>query len=170
MHHLALAVLLAAAAPADARARTVPITPQIGEVHIGAAALRLFSVGGRFTRFEGTLTYDPAELGRCSVALTVDVASLVSSSAVARREMILGPEFLDAARYPYLRFEGRCQGTEVEGSLSMHGVTRPLRLEAEWQERRVVVSGRLLRALWGIGGRPLVVGPMIRIRVVAGLS
>jgi polyisoprenoid-binding protein YceI len=159
------AAVLAGAAGA-APVETVPLSPASSKVHLRAYALGLVSLNGNFTRFDGTLRFDPADAASCTAALTVDVASLTMSNPTARAE-IIGPEFLDAARFPTLRFEGKCDTTGVDGMLMMHGVLRPVRLKMSWDRQDVTVVTSLRRADWGITAKPLLVGATVRIRVEA---
>ena len=44
----------------------------------------------------------------------------------ARTAQALGPAMLDAARFPTMRFDGRCAGAGVSGALDLHGTTGKL--------------------------------------------
>ena len=60
---------------------------------------RLLAIDFNFTAFQGTLSYDPTDRARCEASLTATVASLVASKANIR-DIIVGFDFLDAARFP----------------------------------------------------------------------
>ncbi len=170
MRALVLACLVLSASPAVSRTLTVPLLPQSSEVALRASAFGLFSMEGRFARFAGTLTYDPAAPERCAAAIRVDVASLMMAQA-APRATILGPEFMDVAQYPILSFEGRCDASGmVDGMLTMRGESHALRLRLSREGQQIIVTGGLRRAEWGMGARPFLVGPVIHIRVSTALS
>ena len=125
MSFVALAVLtprFAAGAP-----RTVRLAPPTATLALRAYAMGLLPIDSRFTRFDGSLTYDPAPPGRCTASLTAFTDSLENANP-AMRETILGPEFLDAAHFPTLTFSGTCAAAEVvTGTLSLRGSPAPSR-------------------------------------------
>ncbi len=161
---LLLAPTLAAATP-----RTLRLAPPAATLTIRAYAMGLVPIDAQFARFEGTLTYDPAQNGRCTAMLTAQVDSLQTTDATMR-DTILGPDFLDTARFPTLAFTGVCTspGT-AEGRLTMRGVTRPLGTTLAWTQHGVVTQADVRRSLWGMDARPFMVGPVIRIRLTAAL-
>ncbi|MBN8907454.1 MAG: YceI family protein [Rhodospirillales bacterium] len=166
---LALMVLLLLAPGLAAAPLTVALQPPAASVAFRAYGLGLFPLDGKFTRFDGILTYDPENRGQCRVRLQVEVASLVMSDPSLRDDLV-GPEFMDAARFPSLRFEGQCEKDAVSGQLSLHGVTRPFALDLDWQPAAVTAQGRLRRAAWGMTARPLVGGKTVRITVQVPLA
>lgn len=164
-----LIVPLLAFGPANAAPRMLRLAPPGAALGIGAYAMGLVPISARFDRFDGSLTYDPAQPGRCSATLNARVASLEASSA-ATRATILGPAFLDAGRFPILAFTGTCSDAEtIEGSLTLRGVTRKLAMRLTWGPHGLVAEGHVRRRLWGMDAKPLLVGPVIRIRLTAEL-
>jgi polyisoprenoid-binding protein YceI len=52
-----------------------------------------------------------------------------------RNAMVRSARFLDASRYPLMIFDSeRCQGSEITGTLTAHGVTRPVTLALQTLE------------------------------------
>jgi polyisoprenoid-binding protein YceI len=149
-----------------AAAAQLNIEPAAGRaaVEIRTYGLGLLPVDGRFTRFHGRFSYDPANHAVCSVALRVDVTSIATDSATAG-EMMLGPDFLDATRFPELAYDGACGATGLTGMLTMRGVTRPFGLTLDWGKHVVTAVGRLRREDWGMTARRLLVGSTVRITV-----
>jgi len=89
---------------------------------------------GRFPGVAGTFTFDPEEWSASHVEATLDVASLYLGDEKWEQKM-LSDEFLDAKRYPQMRFvservetTGKDTG-KVHGQLTLHGTTRPVVLE-----------------------------------------
>ena len=161
---LLLAPTLAAAAP-----RTLPLAPPDATLAIRAYGMGFVPLEAQFARFTGTLTYDPAQRGQCVASLTAQVDSLTTDNTAAR-DTILSAEFLDAARYPTLSFTGACTSAQAaQGRLTMRGVTRPLDAALEWTPHSLVTKADIRRALWGMTARPLMVGPVIRMRLTARL-
>jgi polyisoprenoid-binding protein YceI len=147
----------------------IAISPEAASVGIRAYRLGVFPLDGKFQRFHGWLTYDPANHGDCRVELYVEVASLTMSSP-GMLQRILGPEFLDAARYPSLAFQGACAGEGLDGRLAMHGVSRPFALALTWQHQLVNAVGSLRRGDWGMTALPILAGPTVRIDVSVRLT
>ncbi len=158
-----LAPVLAVAAP-----RSFRLEPPSATMVIRAYGMGVVPTDANVGRFDGVLTYDPARPGQCSATLTAQVGSVQTSASM--RETILGPDFLDVARFPTLAFTGTCTGPEtMAGNLTMRGVTRPLSMRLEWEPHNLVATGSLQRAQWGMVAKPVVVGREIRIRVATTL-
>ena len=100
----------------------------------------------RFERYQGR--YDGT-----SVRFTLEANSLQvlddwkpASGALAKiREVALGKEVLDAARFPEIRFEAPAAGgTPVQGQLTVRGVTKPCVVEVarsgNWLEGMATVK------------------------------
>ncbi|MGA9868526.1 MAG: YceI family protein [Acetobacteraceae bacterium] len=166
-----LAALLALTPPpAVGATRTVHLAPPDATLTIRAYMIGLLPITARFTRFEATLTYDPAMPARCAATLTAFTNSLESANARAR-EAILGPDFLDAARFPTLTFTGMCAAAgALGGTLTLRGVARPLAMRLDWTVDGVAAEGDMHRALWGMTAKPFLVGPTIRLDLTARLS
>jgi polyisoprenoid-binding protein YceI len=94
---------------------------------------------GRFTDIDAKLDFDPIHLANSRVSVTIDPRSISSDNAPSGfLEMLSGKDWLDADKYPQMAF--RSKTVEVTGSntfrirgeLTMHGVTRPVVLEATY--------------------------------------
>lgn len=90
---------------------------------------------GKFTRSSGTVTIDrAAKTG--TVDVTIDTASVDTGNDKLDKHL-QSPEFFDATKYSTVTYKGtkiRFEGdkpVEVIGTLTMHGVTRPLNLKIE---------------------------------------
>jgi polyisoprenoid-binding protein YceI len=96
----------------------------------------------RFTHFEATLQFDPARLAASHVEVTVDAASIETDFPDPRKldfnEQLRGPQWLDVATHPQMVFRSRRvvltgkQTFRIEGDLTLHGVTRPVSLDARY--------------------------------------
>lgn len=168
---LALAALAAAVPLGSARAapQRLEIGPPAAEIGMRAYALGMLPVDGTFTRFAGVVSYDTDQPGRCSVRLRIETASL-SMPNQAIRDDVVSPAFLDAEAFPVLGYEGSCAPHAVRGSLTLHGQTHPLELALEEDAPRLVATGRIRRAEWGITGHSLSTGSTVRIRVTLPLT
>lgn len=124
--------------------------------HMGIATVR-----GKFNSFEGTL-----EIGEEPKAYgTVDVAS-IDTNEEQRDAHLRSPDFFDAETHPKLSFESTAiervdeDAFRITGDLTLHGVTRPVTLEAvvqgtdidPWGNERVglEVVGQINRGDFGM--------------------
>jgi polyisoprenoid-binding protein YceI len=169
MSRAALLCVLLLTVAANAAPRSLPLDPEHAEVAFRAYALGVMPIDGRFTRFRGELIVDPAEPGRCRVALTVEVASLQMQDE-AMRDDTLSSNLLDAAAFPSFAYSGECSANGIAGSLTLHGVTHRLSLRVTHERESFIAQAMLRRADWGITGRPLLAGATVRIRVSTVIS
>ena len=102
--------------------------------------------------FSGVARWDPAVPQQASLRLSIRAASLTvenDTSDKDRREMerAMQQEVLESASYPEIVFESSAASMngngriQIDGSLTLHGVTRPQRVPAQ-----LSVTGDILRA------------------------
>jgi polyisoprenoid-binding protein YceI len=95
-------------------------------------------VRGAFKSYSGVLQLDDAaDFAPRKVSVVVDAAS-IDTAEPKRDEHLKSSDFLDVATWPTFRFESRAiersgQRYRIEGDLTIHGVTRPVTLDAEFQ-------------------------------------
>jgi polyisoprenoid-binding protein YceI len=164
----ALLACLAGAAAASAAPVRLLMAPPSVQVGFRAYGIGMIPIDGHFTRFSGTLTLDDRDPTVCTMDLAAAAASLAMPSQ-AMTEDALGPDLLDVVRFPDFRYAGTCAGGQLDGTLLLHGVSRPLRLAVTVRDGVFEASGLMRRADWGMGARPLLAGPEVRITVRAGL-
>ena len=98
--------------------------------------LGLSNVRGRFNRFDATLTVGET-LADTVVEASIDMSSVDTNQPV-RDTHLLGTDFFSAEEHPLTTFrstEVRATGEgdyALVGELTLHGVTRPLTLEVEF--------------------------------------
>ena len=123
-----LASLALAALPALAGEDTYKIDPVHSEVSFKVGHL-LAKVSGRFTKFEGTIKVDTADISKSSVEVVIDAASLTTDNE-SRDKHLKSPDFFDVAKYPTVTFKSTAvkevaKGKlEVTGDFTLHGVTK----------------------------------------------
>jgi polyisoprenoid-binding protein YceI len=87
---------------------------------------------GKATKTSGTIVLDQAAKTG-TVDITVDAAS-IDFGHQKLNEHAKSPELFDVAKYPTITYQGTFAGfkgdapTEVNGELTMHGVTKPVKL------------------------------------------
>jgi polyisoprenoid-binding protein YceI len=146
--------------------------------HLGIATVR-----GKFEQFEGKLEIG-ADLSSARASGTVQGASINTNDA-GRDEHLRSADFFGIEANPELRFESTAiraldeDTFEIEGELSMNGVTGPVTLRAEvqgtetdpWGNERVglEVTGQLNRTDWNmtfnqaLGSGNLLVGEKVKL-------
>jgi polyisoprenoid-binding protein YceI len=91
-------------------------------------------VRGTFGRWQGTLDFDAADPTRSELDVRIDAAS-IDTREPKRDAHLRSADFFDAEKFPELRFvstsiERAGDGYRVHGALTIHGVTKPVTLEA----------------------------------------
>jgi polyisoprenoid-binding protein YceI len=139
------------------RAEDFHIDEARSHADFGVRLLWLHTVSGRFTAIHGDVYLD--RRGLAIVDVNIDVNSVAMDSARFRR-WVLAPEFFDAQHYPTARFlsepvpfDRLATGGMLDGSLSLRGVVRPLRLQLLPAECAKVDSGACLIEARGVVSR-----------------
>lgn len=123
------------AAPARAAPTNYTVDPTHTSVYFGVSHFERTTVRGRFGKIDGRIVYDPAT-GAGSVDFTVDTDS-VDSGNRSLDGVLRSAQFFDSQNFSFARFQANHFVTDggrlvaIEGSFTLHGVTQPLRLEAD---------------------------------------
>jgi polyisoprenoid-binding protein YceI len=107
----------------------------------------VFKEEGLFQDFSGTLAYSSQDPAKCRIEVTVQSASLDTRNS-GRDKVLRSDDFFDVDKFPTLSFRSTsvkatvAEGFDVEGDLTIHGVTK-----------RVTVPVRVIgaRVMPGIG-------------------
>ena len=88
---------------------------------------------GRFNRFSGGFSHDPADPSANRISVSIDPAS-VDTNHAERDKHLRNPDFLDVEKYPDAGFEstgytGDAESGTLEGMLTLHGVTKPISID-----------------------------------------
>jgi polyisoprenoid-binding protein YceI len=171
---VALAVL--ALAPA-ARAEKETFTFDKAHSELGFKVRHFVSkVGGRFTKFDGTIAIDRANPAASSVNLKIEAASIDTGNP-AREKHLNSPDFFDTAKFPEITFKSTKivakskDVYEVTGDLTMKGVTKPVVLTVTangfandgqgGQKAGFDVTGKLNRKDFGVSWNGIVDGSAV---------
>jgi polyisoprenoid-binding protein YceI len=142
------------------------LDPSHSEVEFKVKHMMISNVSGKFTKFDASLETEGEDFMTAKVSFTADVAS-ISTGADQRDEHLKGGEFFDAAQFPQLKFvAARYENVdndgsyEVYGDLTIHGVTKSVKLDAEfggvikdpWGNTRagITASGKINRKDFGL--------------------
>jgi len=123
---------VAAVAAIAVPAGTWKVDPVHSSVEFHVKHLGIATVKGQFKEFEGTLEVEP---DGSSAYGTVKVAS-VDTREPQRDDHLRSPDFFDVEKHPEIAFQSTTirpideDTFEIEGDLTIHGVTRPITLDA----------------------------------------
>ncbi|GAB3567567.1 YceI family protein [Spirosoma luteolum] len=97
--------------------------------------LMLSEVDGNFKTFDASLQASKADLSDAVIELTADVNS-INTDNERRDGHLKSPDWFDSAKYPTITFKStsfkKVDGKKYKlaGNLTMHGVTKPVTLDA----------------------------------------
>ena len=146
---LALAASGSRSAETSAPPASVPVAPPpAGEyrldkshasVVVRASHMGFSTYTTRFSRFDAQLTFDPGAIAATNVVTTIDAGSFEMDAAPQMcLDIMKGPGMLDTAKFPQIVFKSErvrrtgAKALEISGTLTLHGVTRPIVLEATY--------------------------------------
>jgi polyisoprenoid-binding protein YceI len=95
------------------------------------------NVRGQFNKISAELSFDPADISHSSVEAVID-ASGIYTGIQKRDDHLRSPDFFDVAEYPLITFKSNKAETsgerhfKITGDLTIHGITRPVTLDAEY--------------------------------------
>ncbi len=151
---LPLAILAASLRVATAAEFLVRPGGENKVVFVSKAPMERFE--GKTSHLEGRIEVDPSALGKSiSVHLEVDMATL--DTGIAKRNQHMRDNHLETKKFPRAVFDGativgpadvalvagKPTAFEAEGTFTLHGVTRPVRLRIEATYRPSGKGGRI---------------------------
>lgn len=113
------------------------IDPMHSEVQFKVKHLMVSTVSGQFSQFEGQLLMAADDFEDAKITFSADIDS-ISTGNEQRDGHLKSGEFFDAEQFPKLTFESTGMtktGDDVydlTGNLTLHGVTKPVTLKAEY--------------------------------------
>ena len=175
---LAVTLLASGAAAADPQTRDpakVPAGSYELDPRHASLLVKVPHMGGfsrytmRFRTLSGAFTYDPANWQATKVAITVDHKSIDTEDSIFNKTVA---GYFEPEKYPAITFSSNSLTTgedgkgQLAGELTLHGVTKPVTLDVEFNGvgpgllgagTRMGFSGvgRVKRSEFGVtGGRP----------------
>jgi polyisoprenoid-binding protein YceI len=112
-------------------------------------------VRGHFTKWTADLAFDQADPSKDAVNVSIDVGSIDTREA-QRDGHLKSADFLDAEKYPKITYKSTkvesagAKKYAVTGDLTIHGVTKPVKLDVEelgggkdpWGNQRVAFAAK----------------------------
>lgn len=95
------------------------------------------NVRGQFNKISGEICFDLSDIPRSTVEVTID-ASCIYTGIQKRDDHLRSQDFFDVSRYPFIGFRSNkveAAGDKrltITGDLTIHGITRPVTLDAEY--------------------------------------
>ena len=185
MKQLSLLALLACASLGIAETQTWQIDPNHTASQFSVRHLGISTVRGQFMKTTGTAVYDPADLSKTQIEVTID-ASTVDTRVQMRDNDLRSDHFLDVAKYPTITFKSKKveSGGEgklkITGDLTIHGVTKEVVLDVDGPSRPTPAMGgirigaeattKINRKDFGVNGMPGIVGDEIQITLDVELT
>ncbi len=145
-----LPVLIVSFAASSALAEKFSLDTSHTGIQFTVSHLVVSKVKGRFDKFDGTFDFDEKSQKIDNVMVNIDADS-INTNEKDRDKDLRSPHFLDVTKFPKISFKStktnykNLKPTEVEGNLTIHGVTKPVTLTVEykgavtdpWGNRRV---------------------------------
>ena len=181
MKVLALAALLGSAFAAQATPVTYKLDPNHTMVLFSWNHFGFSNPTANLGIGAGTLVYDAAAPARSRVEVTLPLANL-DTHVGALDEHLKKPDFFDAAKYPVVTFKSTSveplggNKFKVTGDLTVHGVTRPVVLDATLNKAGMQpmlkvpaigfdATGTIKRSDFGVGAYVPNVSDEVQIRI-----
>jgi polyisoprenoid-binding protein YceI len=163
------------------------LDPSHSEVEFKVKHMMISNVSGKFMKFDANVETEGEDFMTAKVSFTADIDS-INTGADQRDGHLKSPDFFDAAKFPQLKFVATKYENvdndgsyEVYGDLTIHGVTKPVRLDAEfggvikdpWGNTRagITISGKINRKDFGLSWSgvtetgSLIVSEEVRVQV-----
>jgi polyisoprenoid-binding protein YceI len=132
---IAVAIALTWSSASDSWAAHYLIDPDHSSILLSATHLGIGTVEGRFEKYSGSFAYDPKDVGAAQVSVKIDAGS-INTHQDFRDHHLRSSDFLDVEKYPEITFSStKVTATDrstfkILGNLSLHGVIRPIVLQA----------------------------------------
>jgi polyisoprenoid-binding protein YceI len=111
------------------------LDPAHSQIEFSVRHMMVTTVRGQFRKFTVAIDFDEENPATSTVEAHID-ASSIDTGMEPRDAHLRSVDFLDAATYPSIEFHSTNidragDGFSIAGELTIHGETRPVKLEAE---------------------------------------
>jgi polyisoprenoid-binding protein YceI len=172
--------------PAAIKEGVYSVEPYHTRVLFSVSHLGFTTWYGEFTKVSGTLNLMPKDVAKSTLEIHIPVASVSTSNAKLDGEL-KSADWLDATQFPEIVFKsdkitktGKDTG-EVTGTLTFHGVTKPVTLAVKFNAAGVnfldkkyttgfEVSGKIKRSDFGVKTYLPAIGDEVNLIISAGFE
>jgi len=135
------------------------------EVQFKIKHLMITNVTGGFTKYDVQVNATGEDFTNANISFTADVAS-ISTNNEQRDGHLRSADFFDAEKFPQITFQSTSFSKvggdyELQGNLTIKGVSKPVKLTVEygglgrdpWGNLKAgfTISGKINRTDWGLG-------------------
>ncbi|MFV8270320.1 YceI family protein [Flavobacterium sp. GT2N3] len=141
------------------------IDPTHSEIGFKVKHMMFTTISGKFLKFDATIESEDNDFENAKIEFTGAIDS-VTTGNTDRDTHLLSPDFFDAAQFPEIKFSASSfskinEGEyELVGDLTLHGVTKSVKLAADygglmkdpWGNTKTALSleGKINRKDWGL--------------------
>ncbi|HLA56807.1 MAG TPA: YceI family protein [Flavobacterium sp.] len=141
------------------------IDPTHSEIGFKVKHMMFTNVSGKFDKYEGTFLTDGDDFNNATIEFSADVES-INTGNTDRDNHLRSADFFDAENHPKLTFKASSfskddeHNYELAGDLSLHGVTKFVKLPVEfsglmtdpWGNTKagLIITGKINRKEWGL--------------------
>ena len=141
------------------------IDPTHSEIGFKVKHMMFTNVSGKFSKFDATIEAEDNDFENAKIEFTGAIDSITTGNP-DRDTHLLSPDFFDAAQFPEIKFSATSftkinEGEyELVGDLTLHGVTKSVKLAAEygglmkdpWGNTKMALAleGKINRKDWGL--------------------
>ena len=141
------------------------IDPTHSEIGFKVKHMMFTNVSGKFSKFDATIEAEDNDFENAKIEFTGAIDSVTTGNA-DRDTHLLSPDFFDVAQFPEIKFSATSftkinEGEyELVGDLTLHGVTKSVKLAAEygglmkdpWGNTKMALAleGKINRKDWGL--------------------
>ncbi|MFV8334565.1 YceI family protein [Flavobacterium sp. RSP29] len=141
------------------------IDPTHSEIGFKVKHMMFTNVSGKFSKFDATIESEDNDFENAKIEFTGAIDS-VTTGNTDRDTHLLSPDFFDAAQFPEIKFSATSftkinEGEyELVGDLTLHGVTKSVKIAAEygglmkdpWGNTKMALAleGKINRKDWGL--------------------
>ncbi|MFV8352733.1 YceI family protein [Flavobacterium sp. XS2P14] len=141
------------------------IDPTHSEIGFKVKHMMFTTISGKFSKFDATIEAEDSNLENAKIEFTGAIESVATGNA-DRDTHLLSADFFDAPQFPEIKFSATSfikinEGEyELVGDLTLHGVTKSVKLAAEygglmkdpWGNTKMALAleGKINRKDWGL--------------------
>jgi polyisoprenoid-binding protein YceI len=113
------------------------IDPAHSVANFSIRHMMINNVRGEFGKMAGAVNWDDSDVTKSTAEATIDTTT-INTREPKRDEHLKSADFFDVAKYPTITFKSTsvkkvgADRLQIKGDLTMHGITKPVTLEATY--------------------------------------